>query len=64
MIWNDCVGDEAAEHGPVLWPVVRDQHRSVTHFEAIGSERDNEDGATAADFAQRASLSAICRSSI
>jgi pimeloyl-ACP methyl ester carboxylesterase len=45
--WDDCVGDEAAVYGAVLWPIVRDQHRSVTHVDAIGSERDNEDGATA-----------------
>jgi pimeloyl-ACP methyl ester carboxylesterase len=46
--WNDCVGDETAVYGSVLWPVVRDHRRSPTVMDAIGSERDNEDGATAA----------------
>jgi len=46
--WNECVGGGAAEYGPVLWPIVREQHRSATRVDAIGSERDNEDGATAA----------------
>jgi pimeloyl-ACP methyl ester carboxylesterase len=46
--WIDCVGDDAAVFGPALWPVVRDHRRSPTVMDAIGSERDNEDGATAA----------------
>lgn len=45
--WNDCVGDDAATFGPALWPVVRDHRRSPAVMDAIGSERDNEDGATA-----------------
>ncbi|HEY9010151.1 MAG TPA: alpha/beta hydrolase [Devosia sp.] len=48
VAWNDCVGDDAATFGPILWPVVRDHRRSPTVMDAIGSERDNEDGATAA----------------
>ena len=47
--WSDCVGDEANVFGPALWPVVRDHRRSLTVMDAIGSERDNEDGATATE---------------
>jgi pimeloyl-ACP methyl ester carboxylesterase len=46
--WGDCVGDEAAVYGPALWPVVRDHRQSLAVLDATGSERDNEDGATAA----------------
>jgi len=47
--WSDCVGDEAGVFGAVLWPVVRDHRRSLAVMDAIGSERDNEDGATATE---------------
>jgi pimeloyl-ACP methyl ester carboxylesterase len=47
--WSDCVGDESAVYGPVLWPVVREHRRSLAVFDAIASERDNEEGATATE---------------